>query len=171
MKCVTANLDSFSCFSITKRFFFKQKQTKNIFHFSVTVLGNVQVTKLPQNKMQSIVFFALLVLLFGLPAGVLIRGNLGLLLFLLVMLLSKRKQLNWKFCLHLAGTDTKELFTVQQQLLRSSQPRLGYTFKPKICTKEWGDAPTVESWNHCGMGEEFCTTLPMPLKGKVVQDT
>jgi len=68
-----------------KKIVFKQKQTKNIFHFSVTVLGNVQVTKSPQNKMQSIVFFALLVLLFGLPAGVLIRGNLGLLLFLLVM--------------------------------------------------------------------------------------
>ena len=44
MKCVIANLDSFSCLSITKRFFFKQKQTKNIFQFSITVLGNVQIT-------------------------------------------------------------------------------------------------------------------------------
>ncbi len=44
MKCVIANLDSLSCFSITKKNFFKQKQTKNIFHFSVTVLGNDQIT-------------------------------------------------------------------------------------------------------------------------------
>jgi hypothetical protein len=44
MKCVIANLDSFSGFPITKRFFIKQKQTKNIFLFSVSLLGNVQIT-------------------------------------------------------------------------------------------------------------------------------